>query len=376
MTREEINVLDYEELETRAAEIAKETAEADKEKLETLNEELDAIAERRAALDLEVETRKKAAAAVVNGAGLTIEEKDKEKPMETMEYRNTPEYIEAFAKSIRTGKEIETRADFTAGVSTEIGSGFVPVPAFVEEKIHTAWENDKIFSRVSKSFIPGILKVGVEESATGAVPHPEADDAPEMEQLNLVIVSMIPVMLKKWITVTDEVLALSPYDFLAYLYDEFSYQIVKAVADGIVTVIQTSPTTSTPGKVIVPQINDEVTAATILQAIGMLGDNATDPCIIASGQTIADIRVAALSAGYAYDPFAGLTVIQKSGVTGAIVGDLAGVRVNMPEGENIKFKVDELSLAEQDLVKVVGRLYAAIAVITPGMFVNITGESA
>lgn len=375
MTREEINALNYEELETRAAEIAKETAEADKEKLETLNEELDAIAERRAALDLEVETRKKAAAAVVNGAGLTIEEKDEEnKPMEVMEYRNTPEYIEAFAKSIRTGKEIETRMN--AGVISEAGGGFAPVPAFVEEKIHTAWENDKIFSRVSKSFIPGILKVGVEESATGAVLHPEADDAPEMEQLNLVIVEMVPVMLKKWITVTDEVLALSPYDFLAYLYDEFAYQIVKKVADGVVAAIQTSPTTTTPGEVIVPQINDEVTAATILQAIGLLGDNATDPCIIASGQTIADIRVAALSAGYAYDPFAGLTVIQKSGVTGAIVGDLAGVRVNMPEGENIKFKVDELSLAEQDLVKVVGRLYAAIAVITPGMFVNITGESA
>ena len=376
MTREEINVLDYEELETRAAEIAKETAEADKEKLETLNEELDAIAERRAALDLEVETRKKAAAAVVNGAGLTIEEKDEEnKPMEVKEYRNTPEYIEAFAKSIRTGKEIETR-DYQAGVISEAGGGFVPVPEFVEEKIHTAWENDKVFSRVSKSYLPGILKVGVEESATGAVPHGEGDDAPEMETLELVIVEMIPFMLKKWITITDEILALSPYDFLAYLYDEFAYQIVKAVADGVVNAIQTSPTTSTTGKVVVPQINDEVTAATILQAIGMLGDNATDPCIIASGQTIADIRVAALSAGYAYDPFAGLTVIQKSGVTGAIVGDLAGVRVNMPEGENIKFKVDELSLAEQDLVKVVGRLYAAIAVVTPGMFVNITGESA
>ena len=156
MTREEINALNYEELETRAAEIVNETAEADKEKLESLNEELDAITERRAALDLEVETRKQAAAAVVHGAGLTIEEKDEEKkPMEVMEYRNTPEYIEAFAKSIRTGKEIETR-DYQAGVISEAGGGFAPVPEFVEEKIHTSWENDKVFSRVSKSFIPAI----------------------------------------------------------------------------------------------------------------------------------------------------------------------------------------------------------------------------
>ena len=54
MTREEINVLGFEELDKRAAEIAEETADADKEQLEALNAELDDIAERRSALNLEI----------------------------------------------------------------------------------------------------------------------------------------------------------------------------------------------------------------------------------------------------------------------------------------------------------------------------------
>jgi hypothetical protein len=41
----------------------------------------------------------------------------------------------------------------------------------------------------------------------------------------------------------------------------------------------------------------------------------------------------------------------------------------------VKFKFDDLSLAERDLVKIVGRLYAAIEVVGPGMLVNIKEES-
>ena len=39
MTKEEINELGFEDLETRAAEIAKETEEADADKIEELNAE-------------------------------------------------------------------------------------------------------------------------------------------------------------------------------------------------------------------------------------------------------------------------------------------------------------------------------------------------
>ena len=96
MTREEIMELGIEDLETRANEIAAETAEADKETLETLSEELDAIAERRKALNLEIETRKKAAEAVAKGDGEVIEERKDDKKMTDMEIRNSHEYIEAY----------------------------------------------------------------------------------------------------------------------------------------------------------------------------------------------------------------------------------------------------------------------------------------
>ena len=54
-----------------------------------------------------------------------------------------------------------------------------------------------------------------------------------------------------------------------------------------------------------------------------------------------------------------------------IVGDLAGVQANLPEGESVKFVYDEFTLAPSDLIRIIGRLYAAIGVTGPGMFVNV-----
>ena len=374
MTKEEINELGFEALETRAAEIAKETAEADSETLETLNAELDSIEERKKVLAIEVEETRKKAAEVANGSGKEIEER-KEDKMTIKEVRNSKEYIEAYAKYVKTGKDTECRSLLTENADENATYPVVPVPEFVENRIREAWENDKIFSRVAKTFVAGNLKVGFELSSTGATVHDEGDDAPDEEVLMLGIVTMVPQMLKKWITVSDEVLALGASDFLAYVYDEVAYKIVELAADTVIAKIQAAPTTATATAVAVPAVTGPVSAATVLDAIAELGDGARDLVFIASGQTIADLKKAALSAGYAYDPFAGLEVIQKSGVDGAIVGDLAGVQANLPEGDAVRFKFDDLSLAEKDLVKIVGRLYAAIEVVGPKMLVNITEES-
>lgn len=372
MTREEINVLDFEGLETRAAEIATETAEADKEMLDTLNEELDMIEERRKALEVEVETRKKAAEAVIDGAGKEIETREESKVMTNKEIRNSQEYIAAYAKYVKTGKDAECRALLTEAVE----DGVVPVPEFVENTILTAWENDEIFARVSKTFAPGNDKQGFEVSATDAAWHTEGGDAPAEEELVLGIVDLVPDYIKKWISVSDKALAVGPQALLQYLYDELEYKIVQMAADTAVAKILAAPATSTTSAVGVAQIAGDVEAATILQAIGALGQNARDRVFIASGTTIAAVRTAALQANYAFDPFFGLTVIQNDTVTdGAIVGDLAGVRANLPEGGSVRFIFDELSLAESDLVKIVGKMLAAIEVVGPKMFAVITGES-
>ena len=372
MTIEEIRTLGFEEIEKRAAEIATATAEADAETLNALNEELAAIEERKLELNKEVEERKAAIEKVLEGEGKTIEVKTEERTMTNKEIRNSREYIEAFAKYIKTGKDAECRALLTENVQ----GGVVPVPELVEGRIRQAWENDEIFSRVSKTFIRGNLKVGFEVSATDAVVHEEGTDAPAEEELVLGIVNMVPEYIKKWITISDNVLALGAEEFLAYIYDELTYKIIKKAADLVVAAITSAPATSDADSVGVAQIEAVVDAEAIIDAIAALGDEAQNNVIIASGSTLASVRKAALTANYAYDPFQGLTVIQKDGVTGAIVGDLSGVQANLPEGDAVRFVFDELSLAESDLVKVVGKLLAAIAVVGPKMLAYITGTPA
>lgn len=372
MTREEIMSLGFEDLEKRAAEIAAETADADKDQLETLNAELDAIEERKAALKLEVEEKRKAAEAVAAGAGKEIETRKETEKMTNKEIRNSREYIEAFAKYIKTGKDAECRALLTEDAT----DGVVPVPELVENRVRQAWENDKIFSRVSKTFVKGNLKVGFEISASDAEVHVEGTDAPNEEELVLGIVNMVPEYIKKWISVSDKVLAMGAEEFLAYIYDELTYKIVKKAADMVVSAIASAPGSSTSSAVGVAQIEATVDAEAIIDAIAELGDEAQNNVFIASGATIAAVKKAALTANYALDPFQGLEVIQKDGVTGAIVGDLSGVQANLPEGDSVRFIFDEYSLAEADLVKIVGKLLAAIAVVGPKMFAYITGTPA
>lgn len=372
MTKDEIMTLGFEEIETRRSEIVKELETADAETIEKINGELDDLEARKAALDLEVEEKRKAAEAVALGAGKEIEVRKDDKKMTNLEVRNTPDYIKAYAKFIKTGKDAECRALLTEAVD----GGYVPVPEFVESAIQTAWDNDEIFSRLSKTFVPGNDKVGFEVSATGAAVHTEGADEPDEETLVLGIVDLVPDYIKKWITCSDKALAVGPRELLAYLYDEIEYQIVKKAADVAVAKILAAPATSTTSAVGVAKVTGDVEPATILQAIGQLGGNARDRVFIASGTTIAAVRGAALLANYAFDPFFGLTVIQNDTITeGAIVGDLAGVRANLPEGGTVRFIFDELSLAEKDLVKIVGKMLAGIEVIGPKMFAIISNES-
>ena len=374
MTREEIMILGFEDLEKRAMEIAEESKTAeDKETVEALEEEVEAIEERKLQLNQEIEERAKKIEEIQKGAGELLEKEErKAETMTNIELRNTPKYIEAYAEYIKTGKDEEVRKLLTENVE----EGIVPVPEIVEQTIRQAWDNDKIFARVSKTFVRGNLRVGFELSATDAEIHVEGEGPIKEEELVLGIVRMVPQTIKKWITFSTEVNAMGAEDFLRYIYDELTYKIIQKAADEVIAAIQNAPATSTKDAVGVAQIEGDVTAQNILLAIASLGDAARDRVIVASGATIAAVRVAALNASFAYDPFFGLEVIQKDGITGAIVGDLAGVQANLPEGEQVRFVYDELSLAEEDLIKLVGRLYAAIAVTGPKMLAVITGGDA
>ena len=365
-----------EEIEKRLSEI---TAELDQPEadLDALQNEVRSLNEQREELRKAAKEAAEKRAAIAAGLGKVTEKQEEKPTMNIEEIRKSPEYVDAFARYLRSNDDRECRAL----LKTENASGTVPVPVLVDEIIRTAWDNEAILSRVRKTNFRGNLKVAFERSATGAYEHTEGTSAPTEEDLALGIVTMTPVNIKKWVHITDEDVAMGGEAFLRYIYDELTYQIVKKLAGLIVTDIASLSTTNgatAPGAAKItaaPAIN------TIATAFANLSDEATDPVIIMNKLTYADFRGAYASGNFAVDPFMGFPVLfnntlpaysaASANAVYAIVGDLRGAQVNYPEGEGVVIKWDDLSESEKDLVKVVGRQYAAHAVTAPFRFTNI-----
>ena len=363
MTKEEIMELGFDEIEKRASEIAVETADADGEKLEALNAELDAIAERRSILETEIETRKKAEAEIIKGKGETIEERKEEiTPMTNKEIRNSAEYIDAFAKYVKTGSDKECRSLLTENVGV---GGSLPVPTFVGDIVAEAVKASEILSRVRRMEAAGNVKVGFEASAPAAVAHTEGGDPITEEELVLGIVTLIPSTWKKYVSISDEALdTMAGESFLRYIYGEVTRGIVKARENAVVAAILNAPTTATAPAV--PEGNATVGTPAIddfVQARALLSSAASDLVIICTPAQYADYRALQLSAQYAADPFDGLEVLFNDTVTVPIIGDLAGVMENCPKGDAVEFKYDDKTEMTSDLVRILGRMPSAIGVV-------------
>ena len=371
------------ELEARKAEIAG-LLDAEDADLDALEAEVRAIKEEletRAAAEAQREEIRKA---VADGAGKVVEEfKDKmeERTMTNLEVRNTPEYIDAFAKYIKTGSDKECRTLLTENVS-----GSVPVPEIVEGIIHTAWENDQLLSRVRRVYIRGNLKTAFELSASPAVAHTEGTTAVTEESLSLGIVTMIPKNIKKMIHISDEAVALGGEAFIRYIYDELTYQIVKLLASLIVGAIAGASTSNSSSAVGVPKVTAAPSVTLIPTAVANLSEQADNIVVIMNRLTEVNFLAAQATGNFAIDPFAGLPRVYTSALAAydtastnavyAIVGDLSAVTVNYPEGDGVVIKWDDLSEAEADLVKVVGRQYAAYALTAPGKMCNVAKPAA
>lgn len=374
MTIDEIRTIeDAADIETRKAQIATEAAEADAEKLTSLNAELDELEKRAAEIEAAKEERKAAAAEVASGKGEIIEVPKENKKMDVNEIRNSKEYIEAYADFIKKGDDRECRALLTelAGVSNQ--SGPVPVPSFVEDYIQTAWNESGILSRVSRSYIRGVLRVGFEISATAAAIHSEGQQEPQEEKLTLGIVELVPYTLKKWITISTEALVLGGEELLRYVYDEITHKIVESIEEDIMTKIFNCPDVTSSGGPGVPHTNP-AGISTIVNAYAALKGRVNNPVIVTSRANYAWLINQQATSSYGFDPTLGFPVLfyedfspftGESGAICAVVGDLSAIRVNFPEGDGVKLVYDELSLAERDLVKIVGREYLSAAVIRP-----------
>ena len=385
MTRDEIMMLDAEQIDARSAELASEIEKAEtNEAMDAIQSEMEAIEERKAQIRLEVEQRKADMAAVIKGQGDVIEEVKDERKVTTMEVRNTPEYINAYAEYIKSGNDMECRKLTSENDTTPNGTGTVAVPEFVYDIVKTAWEREGIMSLVRKSYLRGNLKVQFEISGDPAAIHAEGDTAVSEENLVLGIVELVPQSIKKWISISDEVYDLRGEEFLRYIYDELTYRIAKKAADTLIAKIEacgTVSTTTCPG---VPKLAVSSPAlGTVAAAMAMLSDEAANPVIIMNKATWGAFKAVEYAGSFPVDPFEGLPVIfnntikssaaATTGETYAIVGDLGhGALANFPNGEGIDFKFDEMSRKKEDLIEVLGREYVGIGVVAPNAFVKIT----
>ena len=385
MTRDEIMMLDAEQIDARSAELASEIEIAEtNEAMDAIQSEMEAIEERRAQIRLEVEQRKADMAAVIKGQGVVIEEVKDERKVTIMEVRNTPEYINAYAEYIKSGNDMECRKLTSENDTTPNGTGTVAVPEFVYDIVKTAWEREGIMSLVRKSYLRGNLKVQFEISGDPAAIHAEGDTAVSEENLVLGIVTLVPQSIKKWISISDEVYDLRGEEFLRYIYDELTYRIAKKAADTLIAKIEacgTVSTTTCPG---VPKLAVSSPAlGTVAAAMAMLSDEAANPVIIMNKATWGAFKAVEYAGSFPVDPFEGLPVIfnntikssaaATTGETYAIVGDLGhGALANFPNGEGIDFKFDEMSRKKEDLIEVLGREYVGIGVVAPNAFVKIT----
>ena len=385
MTRDEIMMLDAEQIDARSAELASEIEKAEtNEAMDAIQSEMEAIEERRAQIRLEVEQRKADMAAVIKGQGDVIEEVKDERKVNTMEVRNTPEYINAYAEYIKSGNDMECRKLTSENDTTPNGTGTVAVPEFVYDIVKTAWEREGIMSLVRKSYLRGNLKVQFEISGSDAEIHTEGAAAVNEETLVLGIVELVPQSIKKWISISDEVYDLRGEEFLRYIYDELTYRIAKKAADTLIAKIEacgTVSTTTCPG---VPKLKAASPAlGTVAAAMALLSDEAANPVVIMNKATWGAFKAVEYAGSFPVDPFEGLPVIfnnkikssaaATTGETYAIVGDLGhGALANFPNGDGIDFKFDELSKKKEDLIEVLGREYVALGVVAPDAFVKIT----
>lgn len=382
----ELKEMNIEQLEARKSELLSqvETTE-EREQLDSIEAEMKAIKaemEARAQAEAEkAEIRKQIANDAVS-APVIKEFKEEKREMKTNEeIRASQEYVDAFARYIVSNDATECRSLLTTNAS-----GSVPVPVIVDEIIRTAWDENDILSRVKKTNIKGNLKVAFELSADGAYVHTEGTTAPTEESLTFGIVEMVPANIKKWIRISDEAIAMGGSALVEYVYKELTKRIIEKLEALVIGDIATAKTTADADEASVANITEAPSLTTVADAYAQLCSEAKNIVVIMNRATYANFIQAQAAGNFAFDPFRGLPVIFTSALTaydstsatGAymIVGDLDGEQVNYPEGEGIVLKYDDVSEAEKDMVKIVGRQYAAHALTACKRFTVVKKPSA
>lgn len=362
-------------VEERANALAPLTETSEDKDIEEREAALNQISEERKELEAKIaEVRKEldAAKAVEEGrADITKVEGEKREMKTLEEIRASKEYIEAYARAVKTGDYTEARAL----LSDNATNGVVPVPTFVAGIVAERLKESEILRRVRKMEAAGNVKVGFEISAPAAGVHEEGGEAIAEEELSLGIVTLVPETLKKWVGISDEALdSMNGEEYLRYIYEEIARGIVKARENKVVAKILAAPGTATATAPAVAAYSNSGTAALddFIQARALLSSAASELVIIMTPAQYATYRSLQLSANYAVDPFDGLTVLFNDTVTAPIIGDLNGVLENLPKGGTPVMKLDDTTNMKEDIVNVLGRCPVATEVVGNKYFAKVT----
>ena len=312
---------------------------------------------------------------------------------------DTKEYNQLYADYIRSGKdtEIKNYIQRSGAANLSTSTSYVPIPVIMQGYVETAWAKYGKFSRlVSEMFDPAVLKIPVETAADGAVWHTENGDAPAQESITFGQVILNPKTIKKFIVLTTELMAMAADEFLRYVADELVYRVILALDNaiidrtdanglGVIGIVGNAMTETYSGAAGFNVINeavanlitfDDLTIAMnpktffknfmgLTDQVGrpiyqIAQDNEGRPAYYLNGY-----RVEFTQALPAYDDAA-------SGRVYAVVGDFRrGYKLNYPEGRDVISLIDPYTLATEDAVRMIGRLYVAGNVVRPKHFVEI-----
>ena len=391
-----------EEIENRKAEIREEVEATEEiEKVEELTQEVEALNEEAKQIEELEEVQEQAEELEEKKfqAKEIIKEERKIMKEDNKEFRNSKEYVNAYAEYLKETMcpnykmDEEARALITTGGYATGNTAVVEVPDLVDGAVRTAWERDEIAQLVRKISVKGNYKVQFEVSGSDASVHQEGNSYVSEEELILGIVELPPKSIKKWISVSDEVLDLRGEEFLNYIYDEITYKIVKKAVDELIGIIKALPTslsangdTGIYDKVSANKLTEAPAIDTIAKAVANLSDEARNPVVVMNKSTYADFKALQLGANYGIDVFDGLRVVFNNSLPAyssatanavyCIVGDFDnGALFNLPNGDVVDLKYDDTTKMEYDLVRILGRKYIGMNAVADKSFVNIAKPS-
>ena len=377
-----------EEIEARKLEIRTEVESTEDEtKIEELNQEVDALNEEQKEIEAHKENEEDEKELEEKSFKAKEIIKEERSIMNKEEVRNSKEYINAYAEYIKSNlrKDYEIKPEERALLTENATNGVIAVPELVDDVVKTAWEREEIMSLVRTINVKGNFQIQFEVSADGAVEHQEGYGAVDEENLLLGIVTLVPKSIKKWISVSDEVLDMRGEAFLNYVYDELTYRIAKKCADILIGKIAQLPQSLSANdegvydKVSAPKINKAPEVGTVATAYANLSDEATDITIVMNRLTHANFKAQTYANGYAVDPFEGFRVRYNNTLPAydtaepnavyMIVGDFNhGALANYPDGEGIALKYDDKTLMTSDLVRILGRRYVGTEAVADKSF--------